>query len=99
MPFYFVQLAPFYYSKLRNNPYNQDEYLLPYTWEAQLKCLKIPETGMVVTTDLVKDMSNIHPGYKWEVGKRLSKLALAKSYGKKIAYSGPIYKSMRVILS
>lgn len=96
MPFYFVQLAPFYYSKLRNNPYNQDEYLLPYTWEAQLKCLKIPETGMVVTTDLVKDMNNIHPGYKWEVGKRLSKLALAKSYGKKIAYSGPIYKSMKV---
>lgn len=96
MPFYFVQLAPFYYSKLKNNPYNQDEYLLPYTWEAQLKCLSIPKTGMIVTTDLVKDMNNIHPGFKWEVGKRLSNMVLAKSYGKKVVYSGPLYKAMKI---
>lgn len=104
MPFYYVQLAPFYYSKLKNNPFNQDEYLLPYTWEAQLKCLKIPNTGMVVTTDLVNDLNNIHPGNKWDIGKRLSYWALVKDYGKKIPYSGPIYnkskiKSDKIILS
>jgi sialate O-acetylesterase len=96
MPFYYVQLAPFYYSKLKNNPYNQDSFLLPYTWEAQLKCLKIPYTGMVVTTDLVRNPDNIHPGNKWEVGKRLSYWALAKDYGKKIPYSGPIYDTMKI---
>jgi len=96
LPFYFVQIAPFKYSSIKNNPFNQDEYLLPYTWEAQLKCLEIPNTGMVVTTDLVEDLNNIHPGKKWEVGKRLSYWALAKEYGKKIPYSGPIYKSKKI---
>lgn len=95
MAFYYVQLAPFYYSKLKNNPFNQDEYLLPYTWEAQLKCLKIPYTGMVVTTD-IGDLNDIHPGNKWDVGKRLSYWALAKDYGKKITYSGPIYDKLKI---
>ncbi len=96
IPFYFVQIAPFRYSTLANTPFKQDEFLLPYTWEAQLKCLEIPYTGMVVTIDLVDNLENIHPGKKWEVGKRLSLWALAKDYGLKIAYSGPIYKKMEI---
>ncbi len=96
IPFYYVQLAPYYYSKLKNNPFNQDSFLLPYTWEAQLKCLQIPYTGMVVTTDLVNDLNNIHPGNKWDIGRRLSYWALAKDYGKKIPFSGPIYQKMYI---
>ena len=51
---------------------------------------------MAVTTDLVDDLKNIHPSYKWEVGRRLSLWALAKDYGQALVYSGPLYKSMKV---
>ena len=39
---------------------------------------------------------NIHPHDKKDVGERLARWALAKNYGKKIAFSGPIYKSMEI---
>jgi sialate O-acetylesterase len=93
--FYYTQIAPYYYSK-RKDKLAHGTDLLPYYWEAQTKCLEFPNSGMVVTTDLVDNLSNIHPGYKWEVGRRLSLWALAKDYGKKVVYSGPLYKSMKV---
>jgi len=96
LPFYFVQIAPHYYTKRTKDLYPHGADLLPYYWEAQAKCLEFPKTGMVVTTDLVDDLGNIHPSYKWEVGRRLSLWALAKDYGKKIVYSGPLYKRMKV---
>jgi len=95
LSFYFVQIAPHNYSK-RKDKLTHGADLLPYYWEAQSKCLDFPKTGMVVTTDLVDDLSNIHPSYKWEVGRRLSLWALAKDYGKKVVYSGPLYKKMKV---
>jgi len=95
MPFYFVQIAPYYYSK-RKDKLQHGTDLLPYYWEAQAKCLDIPNTGMVVTTDLVDNLNNIHPSYKWEVGRRLSLWALAKDYGKKIVFSGPLYSKIKI---
>ena len=69
----------------------------PPLWEAQAASLKIPGTGMVVTTDMVDDIKNIHPNNKFDVGNRLALWALAKDYGKKdLVYSGPLYKSMKV---
>ena len=86
-PFYFVQLAPFAGYKVNMAP----------LWEAQVASLKIPGTGMAVTTDLVEDVKNIHPKNKVDVGDRLALWALAKEYGKTgIVYSGPLYKSMTV---
>jgi sialate O-acetylesterase len=86
-PFYFVQIAP----------YSGYKASLPSLWEAQVASLKIPGTGMAVTTDLVADMKNIHPQNKFDVGNRLALWALSKEYGKKeIVYSGPLYKSMKV---
>jgi sialate O-acetylesterase len=38
---------------------------------------------------------NIHPADKENVGKRLAAWALAKTYGKKVPFTGPIYKSMK----
>ena len=59
--------------------------------------LKIPGTGMAVTTDLVHDVGDIHPNDKIDVGNRLAFGRLAKEYGKKdLVYSGPLYKSMKV---
>lgn len=88
LPFYFVQIAP--YSRYGNPN-------LAELWEAQAACLKIPGTGMAVTTDLVDNIADIHPKNKFDVGNRLALWALAKTYGKKdLVYSGPLYKSMKV---
>lgn len=88
MPFYFVQLAPFRYG-------NRAPEALAGIWEAQLKTLSLPNTGMAVTVD-IGNTRNIHPTNKQEVGRRLALWALAKDYGKKdLVYSGPLYKSMK----
>jgi len=87
-PFYFVQIAPYTYGN------NNIGALLR---EAQTKTLSYPKTGMVVTSDLVDNIKDIHPQMKKEVGVRLANLALADTYGKAITgYRGPIYKSMKV---
>jgi len=84
LPFYFVQLAPFNYR-------NKDPKALPGIWQAQLETLKVPHTGMAVTTDITT-VNNIHPPNKQDVGKRLALWALAKDYGKdKLVYSGPLF--------
>ena len=52
---------------------------------------------MAVTTDLVDNISDIHPRNKLDVGNRLALWALAKSYGRSdVVYSGPLFKSMQV---
>ena len=94
--FYYVQIAPFLYSQ-RKDPQPHTTEALPLIWEAQTLGLGIPNTGMIVTTDLVDDLHDIHPRDKQDVGKRLAQVAEAKTYGRKgIAYSGPMYKGMEV---
>jgi sialate O-acetylesterase len=89
LPFGFVQIAPW-------SGYGKDNKL-PELWEAQVASLKIPGTGMVVTTDLVDNIADIHPQNKKDVGDRLARWAMATVYGKKdLVYSGPLYKSMKV---
>jgi len=90
LPFYFVQLAPW-----AGKDYRAGQ--LPALWEAQAASLKIPGTGMVVTTDLVDDIEDQHPGNKEDVGRRLALWALAKTYGQgDIVFSGPLYETMTV---
>lgn len=89
-PFYFVQLAP-WGGYDRNDPTH-----LPKIWEAQTATLTVPNTGMVVTTD-IGNVRDIHPRNKQDVGLRLALWALAKTYDKDdLVYSGPLYKSMAV---
>jgi sialate O-acetylesterase len=85
MPFYFVQIAPYEYG-----PATASQLLR----EAQLATLAVPNTGMAVTMD-IGNPKNIHPANKQDVGKRLALWALARTYGKKVPYSGPLYKSMK----
>jgi sialate O-acetylesterase len=85
-PFYYVQLAPY-------GRYKAD--VLPAMWEAQTAAMEIPNTGMVVITDLVDNVMDIHPRNKKDVGERLALWAMAKVHGcKDLVYSGPLYKSM-----
>lgn len=85
-PFYFVQIAPF-----RNGGNGLASAALR---DAQRRTLsKLSNTGMAVTLD-IGDLDNIHPANKQDVGKRLSKWALNKTYGvSDISYSGPLFKS------
>lgn len=97
LPFYYVQISPYSYSTRRGDFVANAWDALPRFWEEQTRCLQIPKTGMVVTTDLVDNVKDIHPSYKWTVGERLACWALAKDYGKtETVFCGPTYKSLKV---
>ena len=65
--------------------------------EIQTQSMDIPKTGMVVVSDLVDDVKNIHPRNKQDVGKRLASWALGENYGVKgLVYKHPLYQSMNV---
>ena len=87
-PFYYVQIAPFTYDK---------EIRAPLIREMQMQTMDVPKTGMVVVSDLVDDVKNIHPRNKQDVGKRLANWALAETYNVKgLVYKHPLYQSMNV---
>lgn len=55
----------------------------------------VPNVGMAVIMDI--GMADaIHPRNKQEVGRRLGLVAHARTYGKDIEYSGPVFKSMEI---
>lgn len=89
--FYFVQIAPFYYSKSNGGNRAHSVESEADFWGAQEKALALPHTGMVVTSDLVDSLQDLHPGHKREVGRRLALWALAKDYGLPVVYSGPVF--------
>ncbi len=89
-PFYFVQLAN--YMKSTDTPV---ESAWAELREAQLKTLALPNTGMASAID-IGNPDDIHPKNKQEVGRRLALIALAKTYGIKISYSGPLYQSKKI---
>jgi sialate O-acetylesterase len=95
LPFYYVQIAPYYYSKGKG-PVAYTPFTEPELREAQTAALQIPHTGMIITTDLNDDLKNIHPPFKWEIGRRLELQALANTYKQPVVFSGPVYKSMKV---
>ena len=90
-PFYFVQIAPYKYDA-------EDPYDAAVVRDAQLHTMNsVVNTGMVVTND-IGDLENIHPPDKKEVGLRLARWALAKTYGRKqIICSGPVFDTMEVV--
>jgi sialate O-acetylesterase len=57
--------------------------------EAMLHALAVPNTGMAVAID-VGEPDHIHPKNKQAVGHRLALWALARVYGEKIPFSGPL---------
>jgi len=87
-PFLFVQIAP--YGKA------VAERGFAEVRQAQFRTsLEVPQTAMVVTTD-IGDEKDIHPPGKDVVGARLALAARAVAYGEKIVYSGPVYDRMEI---
>lgn len=99
LPFYYVQIAPFDYSKQKSDKVVLSADTEPNFWEAQQQILRLPNTGMISTSDLNDNGGDLHPTYKWEVGRRLGLLALGKTYNQKIDFSGPIYKKKRIYMA
>lgn len=95
LPFYYVQIAPYYYTQGKG-PVTYTPFTEPELREAQAAALQIPYTGMIITTDLNDDLKNIHPPFKWEIGRRLELQALGNTYKQRVVFSGPVYKSMKV---
>ncbi len=91
-PFYFVQLTTFNQNNGNSNKSS--------TWaelrEAQALTLKLPNTGMAVTTD-IGDPQDIHPKNKQDVGLRLAQIALNKTYNKGNVYTGPVFADIKIV--
>jgi sialate O-acetylesterase len=95
-PFYFVQLAPFKYYGSNVRRANSPEQLAEF-WVLQARAARqIKNTGMVVTTDLVDSLGDIHPRNKADVGHRLALLARENTYGEKLESSGPAFRKMKI---
>lgn len=79
MPFYFVQLSSL------NRP------SWPWFRDSQLRLMRqLPGVGMAVSSD-VGDSLDVHPTHKLEVGERLARWALCKTYARKVVPSGPLF--------
>ena len=89
-PFLFVQLSTFGSATANSNNGSDWAELR----EAQAMTLSLPNTGMVVTTD-IGNPADIHPKNKQDVGIRLADIALHDVYKKAGEYTGPKYKSMK----
>ncbi|MBK6284645.1 MAG: hypothetical protein IPF54_20220 [Draconibacterium sp.] len=87
-PFYFVQIAPFNYTDSKNSHFLREQQ--------EMVTKIVPKTGMVVVSDLVDDINDIHPKDKLTVGKRLAAYALAEVYHQNMGeYKSPVFQSIR----
>lgn len=96
LSFYYVAIAPFNYTRRKDKVVHTVE-TLPAIWEAQTAILSVPQTEMIPSSDLIDKLSDIHPPYKWEIGRRLSNVALAKQYGySNLEFTGPRFREMKL---
>jgi len=87
-PFIYSQIAPYEYKQHLQGALLRD---------SQRLAMAVPNTGMVINSDLVNDVTEIHPRQKREEANRYARWALNRSYGfKEIPVSGPIYKEMKI---
>ncbi|WP_083492767.1 sialate O-acetylesterase [Lyngbya aestuarii] len=93
-PFLFVELANF----LEKQTYPSEDDPWPRLRSAQKEALKLPNTAMISTIDILDEnnnFNNIHPPNKQLAGKRLFLAAMATVYGQKdLVWSGPVYQSV-----
>jgi len=89
LPFYYVQIAPY------------NRYAIPYSAalvrEQQEKAMTFDNTGMIVVSDCVDNIKDIHPRYKKPVGERLANWALGETYKKSAGkYKHAAFEKMEI---
>jgi sialate O-acetylesterase len=90
-PFGIVQLPN--YQDVRPEPSDQPWSFLR---EAQRRTVvSTPNAGLIVTID-IGEAHNGHPKNKLDIGKRMSRWALADVYGRKMTGSGPIFRNASI---
>jgi sialate O-acetylesterase len=67
----------------------------PLVREGQAQILTLPNSGLAVTID-IGDPENVHPKNKAPLGERLTLIALANVYGRRLEHAGPRYSLMKV---
>lgn len=82
-PFYWVQLANFAAGDAQSTVWATLR-------ESQTLTLALPNTGQAVTID-IGNVADIHPKNKRDVGRRLARLALQRTYGLDLVDSGPVF--------
>ena len=90
-PIYTVQLSS--YRPPRTEP-GESNWAAFREVQAQLQTI-VPNSGMAVSVD-IGNPDDIHPLSKAEVGRRLALVALARTYGHSVEYSGPVYQRMEI---
>ncbi|GHB86922.1 sialate O-acetylesterase [Persicitalea jodogahamensis] len=88
-PFYFCQL-----SSIGTEKGYRSEHWPEFRDSQRRMAETIPNTGMAVTSD-VGHPSDVHPTDKKTVSERLARVALADTYGRKIAARGPSPQKVR----
>ena len=97
MPFYWVQLSSI------DSFYYKSQYWPEFRNEQRKLLDEIEYGGMAVTSD-IGAKNDVHPPNKRDVGKRLARWALSKTYGKNGVPSGPLpisaeYKNDEILLN
>ena len=83
LPFYVVQLPC----------WNKSKHWM-ITRNGQLEAIEsVQDAGLAVILD-ISDTTDLHPKEKRQVGERLARLALAKTYGRDIVCRGPVAKNI-----
>ena len=98
-PVYCVMLAPHTYSDRLHRGHTVTSEALPLFWQTQLEASEaVPNSRAICITDLVDNLEDIHPSYKWIVGERLANLALAETYKSPLVteWSGPTAAGLRI---
>jgi len=90
IPFFIVQLCP---NRKKTTDPNLPSGIATVS-DAQRSALSEPNTALQVTTDLAEPDGDVHFKRKEPLGARLVLAADALAYGKKIEYSGPLYKNV-----
>jgi sialate O-acetylesterase len=90
LPFYWVQLASW--------GANGDANGVGFAWmrDAQDRTLSVPNTGQALAID-IGETGDIHPANKQDVGHRLARLALRRTYGdKSVIDTGPTFAKIEL---
>lgn len=90
MPFYWVQLAAW--------GANGDPQGVGFPWlrDAQTRTLSVPHTGQALAID-IGETNDIHPANKQDVGHRLARLALRRTYGQSdVIDTGPVFAKIEL---